>query len=134
DPLNQVLDTTVLGQPVADPVLRNADGLTNQVTIVRVAPDGAAPDGVTMQQLVGLVDGPVADFWSEQSNGTITVGVASTHRDWVTPAAGCADPTAMWNEVAASVGFVPGPGKHLMLYVSRAAADCAYALAEIGSS
>ena len=31
-----------------------------------------------------------------------------TTRDWVTPTAGCADPTAMWNEVAASVGFVAG--------------------------
>jgi hypothetical protein len=55
-------------------------------------------------------------------------------RDWVTPVAGCADPTALWNEVAATVGFVPGPGKHLMLYVSSAATNCSYALAEVGSS
>ena len=80
------------------------------------------------------MDGPVADFWSEQSNGAISVGVTAVTRDWVTPAAGCADPTALWNEVAATVGFVPGPGRHLMLYVSSAATDCSYALAEVGSS
>ena len=134
DPLNQVIDSQVVAKAAVDPVLRNPAGLTNQVTVVRVAPDGVPPDGVTVQQLVDLVDGPVAGFWSEQSNGAIAVGVTATGRDWVTPAAGCADPTAMWNEVAASVGFVPGPGRHLMLYVSRAATDCAYALAEVGSS
>ena len=40
----------------------------------------------------------------------------------------------MWNEVAATVGFVPGPGRHLMLYVSSAATNCSYALAQVGSS
>ena len=40
----------------------------------------------------------------------------------------------MWNEVAATVGFVPGPGKHLMLYVSREATSCSYALAQVGTS
>ena len=89
------------------PVLRNPAGLTNQITVVRVAPDGAAPDAVTTQQLVDAVDGPVAGFWSEQSNGAISVGVTAVTRDWVTPAAGCADPTALWNEVAATVGFCP---------------------------
>ena len=61
------------------------------------------------------------DFWSEQSNGAITVGVTASH-DWIArrpPAA--PTPAALWNEVAATVGFVPGPGKHLLLYVSRAA-------------
>ena len=63
---------------------------------------------MTAQQLVDLVDGPVADFWSEQSNGAIAVGVTAT-RDWVTPAAGCADPTAMWNEVARRSASCPAP-------------------------
>jgi hypothetical protein len=134
DPLHDVIDAQIVAAAPADPVLRNPAGLTNQVTVVRVAPDGVAQDGVTAQKLVDVVDGPVADFWSEQSNGAITVGVTATARDWVTPVAGCADPTAMWNEVAATVGFVPGPGRHLMLYVSSAATNCSYALAEVGSS
>jgi hypothetical protein len=133
DPLHDVTDAEIVAPAPVDPVMRNPAGLTNQVTVVRVAPDGVAQDGVTAQKLVDVVDGPVADFWSEQSNGAITVGVTAT-RDWVSPVAGCADPTAMWNEVATTVGFVPGPGKHLMLYVSSAATNCSYALAEVGSS
>ena len=134
DPLHQVHDAEIVAPAPVDPVLRDQAGLTNHVTVVRVAPAGAARDDVTVQQLVGLVDGPVADFWSEQSNGTISVGVGTTVHDWVTPVAGCTDPTALWNEVAAAVGFVPGPREHLMLYVSSKATDCAYALAEVGSS
>jgi hypothetical protein len=133
DPLHEVTGTTVVAAATPDPVLRDPAGLTNKITVVRVAPDGVAKDGVTAQQLVDVVDGPVADFWSEQSNGAIAIGVTGV-RDWVTPAAGCANPTAMWNEVAATVGFVPGPGRHLMLYVSSAATSCSYALAEVGSS
>jgi hypothetical protein len=133
DPLHEVVDAEIVAPAPVDPVLRSAAGLTNQVTVVRVNPDGVAPDGVTAQQLVDVVDGPVADFWSEQSNGAISVGVTAS-RNWVAPAAGCADPTGMWNEVAAAVGFVPGPGNHLMLYVSSAATTCSYALAQVGSS
>jgi hypothetical protein len=133
DPLHDVIDAEIVAPAPADPVLPDPVGLTNQVTVVRVAPDGAAHDRVTAQQLIDVVDGPVADFWSEQSNGAIKLGVTAT-RDWVSPVAGCADPTAMWTEVATTVGFVPGPGKHLMLYVSSAATNCSYALAEVGSS
>jgi hypothetical protein len=133
DPLHDVTDTRIVAAAPSAPVLRNPAGLTNQVTVVRVAPDGVAQDGVTAQKLVDVVDGPVADFWNEQSNGAIAVGVTAIH-DWVSPVAGCADPTAMWTEVATTVGFVPGPGRHLMLYVSSAAKDCSYALAEVGTS
>ena len=132
DPLHEVVDAELVTAP-DEPALSNTGGLTNQVTVVPVAPAGAAPDGVTTQQLVDLVDGPVAGYWSEQSNGAIRVGVTAA-RNWVTPAVGCSDPTALWNDVAATVGFVPGPGRHLMLYVSTAAADCSYALGEVGTS
>jgi hypothetical protein len=74
----------------------------------------------------------VATFWAEQSDGAIQVGVTETH-DWTTTTAGCADPTTLWDEAAAAVGFTPGPGKHLMLYVTDAAPDCAFALAEVGA-
>jgi hypothetical protein len=134
DPQHEASDAQVVETAPADPVLRDQAGITNHVTVVRVAPAGAATDDVTVQQLVDLVDGPVADFWSEQSGGAISVGVSTTVRDWATPAAGCTDPTALWNEVAASVGFVPGPRQHLLLYVSSKATGCAYALAEVGTS
>ncbi|SOD93816.1 reprolysin-like metallopeptidase [Blastococcus haudaquaticus] len=131
DPLHEVTDAEVVALPVA-PLLTEKAGRTNQVTVALVAPAGAARDGVTAQQVVDLVDGPVADFWSEQTDGAIAVGVTDA-RDWITTAAGCSEPTALWDEAAASVGFVPGPGKHLLLYVSSRATDCAYALAEVGA-
>jgi hypothetical protein len=134
DPLHEVSAAELVSPAAVDPVLRNPGGLTNQVTVVRVAPDGVARDGVTDQQLVDLVDGPVAAFWSDQSNGAVSVGVTTAVRDWVTPTAGCTNPTALWNEVAATVGFVPGPGRHLMLYVTSGATDCSYALAEVGAA
>ena len=98
------------------------------MTVVLVTPAGAPKDGTTLADVVEAVDGPVADFWAEQSDGAIRLGVTAAH-DWTTTAAGCADPTKLWDEAATAVGFVPGAGQHLMLYVSRKATDCAYALA-----
>ena len=128
-----VIASDVLAAPAAAaPVTTPARGLTNEVTVVLVQPGGAPQDGTTLADVVDLVDGPVADFWAGESNGAITVGVEAS-RGWTTTTAGCADPAKLWNEAAAAVGFEPGDGKHLMLYVTEAATDCAYALAEVGA-
>ena len=92
DPMHDVVDAKVVAAAPADPVLRSAAGLTNQVTVVRVAPGGVAPDGVTVQQLVDVVDGQVADFWSEQSNGADLGRRHRQHPQLGAPAAGCAEP------------------------------------------
>src|SRR6185312_13129703 len=55
---------------------------------------------------------------------------------WMTTTATCADPTALWDEAAAAVGFQSGPGEHLMLYVTSTPgglAGCSYGLAQVGS-
>ncbi|MGY1805579.1 reprolysin-like metallopeptidase [Blastococcus sp. SYSU D00922] len=124
-----VVDATVTSAPVATQAT-----VTNEVTVAMVAPAGAAPtgDGTTLGQVVSAVDDRVAPFWAEQSGGMISLHVTATH-DWAPASVGCANPALLWDEVAARVGFVPGPGKHLLLYVSRDS-DCAYALAEVGSS
>jgi hypothetical protein len=129
----EVLDTELVAAPVVRSVSPAAGRFSNQVTVAMVAPAGSAPggDGTTLEQVVAAVNGPVADFWSEQSSGAITVGVTATH-GWLHATADCSMPGVLWDEVAAEVGFVPGPGKHLLLYVSRQS-DCAYALAEVGS-
>src|SRR5215213_5849872 len=80
EPARDVLEAQVLSQASAAPL--PARRITNQVTVALVAPQGSAPDGVTLQQVVGSVDGPVADFWAAQSDGAISVGVTATH-DWV---------------------------------------------------
>jgi hypothetical protein len=131
DDARRVLDADVVRRPT-EPVLP-VRALTNEVTVALVAPEGAARDDTTVRQVVEAVDGSVADFWAEQSAGALSIGVTAAH-DWIATRAGCSDPTALWDETARSVGFRPGPGRHLLLYVSRAAEDCSYALAEVGAA
>jgi len=134
EPAQRVLSTgSVTPAETVAPVRR---AVTNQVTVVLVAPAGTRPDaGVTPADVADVVDGAVADFWSEQTGGAIRFGVAGSS-GWISTAAGCADPTALWDEAAAAVGFRPGPGKHLMLHLSSQTAEqpgCSYALAEVGA-
>ncbi|MDP9460616.1 MAG: hypothetical protein M3Q22_10325, partial [Actinomycetota bacterium] len=132
-PARSVLAADVIDAPETAAARPDAAGLTNQVTVVLVTPGGAARDGVTEQQIVAAVNGPVADFWTEQTGGAVRLGVTAS-RGWTSTVAGCSNPAALWNEVADSVGFTAGPGRHLMLYVSDAAKDCSYALAEVGAA
>jgi len=124
-----VVDATVTSTPAVPPAR-----VTNEVTVAMVAPAGSAPtgDGTTLGQIVSAVDDRVAPFWSAQTDGAVNLHVGATH-DWAPASVGCAQPGLLWDEVAARVQFVPGPGKHLLLYVSRDS-DCAYALAEVGRS
>lgn len=134
EPAQRVLQTGSVTVPEPATAVRRA--VTNQVTVVLVAPAGTTPDaGVTPADVAAVVDGPVADFWSAQTGGAIRFGVARS-AGWISTAAGCADPTALWDEAAAAVGFRPGPGKHLVLHLSSGTAEqqgCSYALAEVGA-
>jgi hypothetical protein len=134
-PAREVLTGSVVAAPPADVLPAPSAGLTDTVTVALVAPHGAVPDGVTSKQIVDAVNGPVAAFWAQQTRGAVALGVSDAH-DWITTSAGCATPTTMWDEAAAAVHFVPGPGKHLLLYVSTRPGDlagCSYALGEVGS-
>ena len=134
EPAQDVLSTDVLAAP-EDPAPA-AGTLTNQVTVAMVVPAGGRQDGATLAQVVDAVNGPVAAFWSAQTGGAVRLGVTSAH-DWITTRAGCADPNALWAEAASDVGFVPGPGRHLVVRLSSEPADlpgCSYALGQVGSS
>jgi hypothetical protein len=133
-PAREVLTGSVTAAPVVVPAPAAAR-ITDAVTVVLVTPHGAVRDDVTVRQIVDTVNGPVADFWSKQTGGAITLGVTASH-DWISTAAGCSTPTVMWNQAAAAVHFVSGPGKHLLVYVSSKPgnlAGCSYALGEVGS-
>ncbi|MBJ7451891.1 MAG: hypothetical protein JHC71_07365, partial [Blastococcus sp.] len=134
EPAQRVLSTGSVTPAKSTTAVRRP--VTNQVTVVLVAPAGTTPDaGVTAADVSAVVAGPVADFWSEQTGGAIRFGVTAGP-GWITTAAGCADPTALWDEAAAAVGFRPGPGRHLMLHLASGTADqpgCSYALAEVGA-
>ncbi|HYO36448.1 MAG TPA: hypothetical protein VER97_10250, partial [Geodermatophilus sp.] len=134
EPAHRVLDAQVV--QAARPATTVPDGsVTHQVTVVMVAPRGGTPDGTALADVVDTVNGDVADFWSEQTGGAVTVGVTAAH-DWITTTAGCADPTALWDEAAARVGFRAGPGRHLLLRLPDRSQDlpgCSYALAQVGT-
>lgn len=130
EPALDVLDTRVVSEPA--PVAPPARALTNEVTVVLVTPAGAPRDAVRPGRVAAAVDGPVAAFWREQTRGAVTLGVVGAH-DWVATPAGCDEPAAMWDQAAAAVGFESGPGRHLLVYVSSAAAEnCTFGLAEVG--
>ncbi|MGY1700680.1 reprolysin-like metallopeptidase [Geodermatophilus sp. SYSU D00766] len=134
EPAHEVLGTQVL-EPARPVPTVPAGSVTNQVTVVMVAPAGGTPDGTELADVVDTVNGEVADFWSEETGGAVTVGVTAAH-DWITTAAGCTDPTALWDEAAAAAGFEPGPGRHLLLYVTSRPRDlpgCSYALGQVGT-
>lgn len=138
DRARTVLESDVVAAPSStppQPLPAPRGGLTNQVTVVLVAPAGTTPDATELRDVVATVDETVADFWSEQTGGAISIGVTGSH-GWVNTSAGCDDPEALWSEVAAAVGFTSGPGKHLMLRLSGQAAAqpaCSYALAQVGT-
>ncbi len=134
DPAREVLDAQVL-QPARPAATVPAGSVTNQVTVVMVAPRGGTPDGTALADVVDTVNRDVAGFWAEETGGAVTVGVTAAH-DWITTAAGCADPTELWDEAAAHAGFEPGPGRHLLLYVTSRPQDlpgCSYALGQVGT-
>ncbi|SNS00536.1 Metallo-peptidase family M12B Reprolysin-like [Geodermatophilus pulveris] len=134
EPARDVLASTLLREAPAAGAVRAA-GLTNEVTVAMAVPAGGTADGVPLDAVVAAVDGPVAQFWAEETGGAVRLGVTAAH-DWVRTTAGCADPTALWDEVARRTGFQPGPGRHLVVYVSslpRDLAGCSYALAQVGT-
>ncbi len=143
-PARDVISTDVLDVPAtATPATTTpattppatTAALTDQVTVAMVVPKGGREDAATLDELVKAVNGPVATFWSEQSHGAIRLGVTAQH-DWTAVTSSCGDPTALWAETAARVGFTAGPGKHLLVYVSSLPDDlpgCSYGLAQVGS-
>jgi hypothetical protein len=130
-----VTDSVVLSDSPTAAAPTPATALTDRVTVVLVEAGGGSPDRTTVQDVAGAVDTTVHDFWSDQTDGAVRLGVTAT-KDWVATSAGCDTPTALWNEAATAAGFTEGPGNHLLVYLSSRSADiadCSYGLAEIGS-
>ncbi|WP_158579921.1 reprolysin-like metallopeptidase [Geodermatophilus marinus] len=132
EPARDLLAADVLAAAPEAPVRTAA--VTNEVTVVRAVPPGGAADATTVRELVDAVDGPVAEFWAGETGGALRFGVTAAVADWVHTRAGCASPTALWDEVAAAVGFSAAPGRHLLVHLGgAAAAGCSWAMAEVGA-
>lgn len=134
-PARDVLDREVLdGPPDSGPGI-SGGGVTNEVTVVPVLAAGATPDMyLNFADLLASLNGPVHDYWAEQTGGAVQIH-ASGDPSWVSTTAPCSDPFAMWDEAADAVDWQPGPGKHLLLYVSSYGVGswpCDQAMAESG--
>ena len=136
DPALEVLSAAVVAAPPAEQPLPATSAATDVVTVVMMVPAGGAPEaGRTLAQVEAAVNGPVADFWSEQSSDTIRLATAAGNDPaWVRATTDCSDPYGLWSEAAAHANWSPGPGKHLLVYLPRDSAGCAYGLAQVGSS
>jgi hypothetical protein len=133
-PARAVLAADVVEEaPARAPATAPATTTTNRVTVVMMVPLGGTQDATSLSQVVASVDGPVADYWSEQSDGSIRVAV-SGQRDWFQGSVDCSDPAALWDEAAARAGWSPGPGNHLLVHLPRDTQGCADGLAEVGLS
>lgn len=132
DSARELLDVEVLA--AAPPLAAASTGTTNEVTVVMVRPGGiAAPvSGPQLQDVVGAVDGPVATFWSEQSDGAIQLEVTGQH-DWIPTTATCANPELLFQQVESAVNWSGGDGQHLLLYLPPNAPGCEDGLATVGT-
>lgn len=118
------------------PSAHAAGPVTNEVLVVAAVRQGGSifyEDGMT--KAADAVNGPVHDYWSEQSNGAIELH-ATAWPAYVTTQADCGDIPAVYAEVASAVGFRAGPGKHLLVYgasLGENLPNCLYSDADRGS-
>ncbi len=135
EPAVEVQAATVVDAATTDPTTASAGSApTNTVTAVLVLPAGATADGMTISSVLGTLNGAVSSFWDEQSNGTVRIAAVQGASGWVRSSKDCANPYALWDDVAAQISWTGGAGKHLMLYVPSNASGCAYGLGTVGSS
>ena len=147
EPAREVVAAEVVAPAEEGPVGPASAAHTNEVTVAMVAPIELVPpapglrstDADTAAEVAAVVAGPVADFWQAQTYGAVTIGVAPTDADneWYQSNIQCSNYAALWSETANRVGFTPGPGKHLMLYLPEAPATmtgCEYGVGTIGAS
>ncbi len=136
EPVHEVVRAEVVAPADATPVAPASAPYTNEVTVVLASTAALPPDATTAQQVVDAVNGPVADFWETQSDGAVRIHATAARSTWVSSTAVCNSSSALWNDVAGRIGWTPGPGKHLMLYVPGYPAgmpSCAYGLAQVRS-
>ncbi|MGY5884848.1 hypothetical protein, partial [Modestobacter lacusdianchii] len=131
-PALEVLSADVVAAPVPDEqtTAQTIAPVNHLVTVVMLQPAGAARDATRLDQVVAAVNGPVGDFWEQQSAGAVRVGVTGTV-DWFQGTTTCVDPYALWSEAAARAGWSYAAGRHLLVYVPAGAPECSYGLGEV---
>jgi hypothetical protein len=138
EPARKVLSATVVAPATESPALPAAAPYTNEVTVVAMHPvnDNSA-DELPVSDIVAAVNGPVADFWETQSNGTIKIHAAAGDAAWVDSTSGCADPEGLWSDAATAANWTAGPGKHLLVYLPNTLDEsfgCEYGWGEVNTA
>ncbi|MGY1772212.1 hypothetical protein [Blastococcus sp. SYSU D00813] len=132
EPAREVLAAEVVAE-AEPPAAPAATPVNHPVTVVMVQPAGSVRDGTTLAAVMAAVNGPVADFWEEQTNGAVRFGTVAG-LDWPAQASSipCSSPFALWQEAATRANWNGAPGAHLLLYVPAGSPGCAYGLGTIG--
>jgi hypothetical protein len=102
------------------------------VTIAMVLPPGAVADRTSLARLTSAVEGEVSSYWSGQTGGRLAYTVTKAV-GWLRVTASCADPWALWQEVARRTSFAAGPGRHLAVFLPAATPGCYAGLATVGT-
>ena len=130
EPARTVLASDLLAAPVGRPLRPRRAGLTNEVTVVLVAPAGAPEDGTPPRRrrrprstARSPTSGPSRATARSALGVTAAARLDDDDRGLRRPDRRCG------TRPPPRSGSSPGAGKHLMLYVTEAAPDCAYALA-----
>ncbi|SET78427.1 reprolysin-like metallopeptidase [Geodermatophilus poikilotrophus] len=132
-PAQEVLATEVLAAPEEPATASATTPVNHPVTVVMLQPANTSRDGVALAQVVQAVNGPVADFWEQQTRGAVRFGVTATV-DWGEPATvGCAEPFELWRQAADRARWTWSDNAHLLVYVPAGATQCAYGLGTIGT-
>ena len=117
-------------RPAAPTAPRRA---VHEVVTALVLPPGAQPDATTSKGLRTAVDGPVSTYWSAQTGGRVSFKVSHSY-GWLHVRTSCSDAWGLWAEVAAKVGYVPSPRRHLMVLVPASLTGCYAGLGTIGAN
>ncbi|MGY1857117.1 reprolysin-like metallopeptidase [Modestobacter sp. SYSU DS0290] len=135
EPARDVLAAEVVAAPAPVPTAPATGPVNHPVTVVMVQPAGTTrtDKDATLDQVAAVVDGPVAEFWSEQSGGAVQFGVTA-RVDWITTSATCSQPVGIWQAAATAASWQGLPSEHLMVYVPQTATACSYGLGTVGRS
>jgi hypothetical protein len=104
----------------------------HKVWVVLALPPGSTSDGTTAATITSLVNGPVSTFWSTQTGGRVSFQVQAS-MGFTAVNSSCTDWNALWSEAATKIGFTPGDGNHLLVYVPAQSA-CYAGLGTIGNN
>jgi hypothetical protein len=121
------------GSASSSPRAATTPPVPHEVTVALVVPPGGARDATTAAAVTSAIAGDVSAFWSQASAGRVGFAVPRSY-GWMATTASCTQPFALWAEVKRRTGFVDGPRRHLVVYVtSTGTAGCYFGLGTVGS-